>query len=494
MAGSKPKKLRAELPRGFQDLHGRSLQIRKNLLETIARIYEIHGFQALETPIIERLESLGKHLPDVDRPMGGVFAWRDDDEDWVAMRYDLTAPLARFVAQNRQFLPRPFRRYQTGPVFRNEKPGPGRFRQFTQFDVDTVGASNIQADAELCLILARCLDAVGFAHDEYVVRVNDRRLLDALLDEIGLAGDDRRADAMRAMDKFDRLGVQGVRDLLGPGRKDASGDITDGLGLDGSSIDKVVQFLQVRTLHSDNASVLDALEDLVSGHEEGMKATKDLRLLTQIVGGDKDVAKTIILDPSVVRGLGYYTGIVFEAELTFPVTNAKGEEVVFGSVAGGGRYDGLVSRFGGEPMPATGMSIGIDRLVSAITSRDQGKQSDEPGPVIVVNFGGADDIHAFALADDLRRAGLRSEAYVGDAGVKAQMKYADRRQARFVVLEGDDERSRNVVMVKDLKAGAQIAGQIESREEWVKAQPAQMEVPRHELVAFLSRQQGEGNS
>lgn len=490
MANPKQKKPKAELPRGFQDLSGRSLELRKKLLETIGAIYHRHGFDALETPIIERLEALGKHLPDVDRPQGGVFAWRDDDDDWVALRYDLTAPLARYVAENRQFLPRPFRRFQTGPVFRNEKPGPGRFRQFTQFDVDSVGTANIQADGELCLILARCLRAIGFADDEYVVRVNDRRLLDGLLDVVGLEGDERRGDAMRAMDKFDRLGEAGVRALLGPGRKDESGDEAPGLGLDAAHIDRVMSFL-LANKGQDADQLLSQLGQLLDGHGPGLEALEDLARLAVLVKSDAEIGHMIRIDPSVVRGLGYYTGMVFEAELTFPVVNAKGEEVVFGSVAGGGRYDGLVSRFGGEPMPATGMSIGIDRLVSAIISRGDGQQHGFDGPVVVVNFGGPDDVAAMELADMLRRAGVRAEAYVGDAGLKAQMKYADRRKARFVLLEGEDERARGVVTMKDLAVGSELAQDISSRAEWLAGQPAQQEVPRDQLAELLLGFQGE---
>lgn len=489
MTVRKTKKPKAELPRGFQDLSGQNLQMRQDIIDTIGRIYKLHGFEPLETPLIERLEALGKHLPDVDRPMGGVFSWRDDDDDWVALRYDLTAPLARFVAQNKQFLPRPFRRYQTGPVFRNEKPGPGRFRQFTQFDVDSVGTSSIQADGELCLILARCLTAIGFADDEYVVRINDRRLLDRLLDVIGLQEESQRADAMRAMDKLDRLGRDGVAELLGAGRTDSSGDYMKGLGLADPAIEKVLSFLDAGTTDAGQMELLARIEQLLEA--DGSKVIQDLTSVVNLLQGDQRHGHQIKFDPSVVRGLGYYTGMVFEAELTFPVTNQRGEEVVFGSVAGGGRYDGLVARFGGEAVPATGMSIGVDRLVSAILSRKKDDEQILDGPVMVVNFGGASDHSAMRLADELRGAGVRAEAYVGDAGLKAQMKYADRRRARFVVMEGDDERARGVVVVKDLEIGRQMASEIKSREEWVGSQPAQKDVPRDQLVAELTKMLGD---
>src|SRR5579884_3671651 len=233
----------AKLPRGFADRGPEEIAASEKMLAAIRETYELYGFEAVETPAIEFTEALGKFLPDQDRPNEGVFSFKDEDESWLSLRYDLTAPLARFVAENFDRLPKPYRSYRTGYVFRNEKPGPGRFRQFMQFDADTVGASSPAADAEICMMAADCLEALGIKRGDYVIKVNNRKVLDGVLEAIGLGGEEnagRRLVVLRAIDKLDRLGVAGVRALLGPGRKDDSGDFTKGAGL---SSDQATQVL-----------------------------------------------------------------------------------------------------------------------------------------------------------------------------------------------------------------------------------------------------------
>ena len=230
-----PVRPEARLPKGLFDTPANELRATADMLAKIKGVFERYGFEPLDTPAIEYTDALGKFLPDQDRPNEGVFSFKDDDEQWLSLRYDLTAPLARYVAENYQTLPKPFRRYQVGPVWRNEKPGPGRFRQFTQFDADTVGASSVAADAELCMLAADTLEALGVPRGQYVVKVNNRRVLDGVLESIGLGGGDnaaKRLAVLRAIDKLDRLGADGVRLLLGRGRKDESGDVTKGAGLD----------------------------------------------------------------------------------------------------------------------------------------------------------------------------------------------------------------------------------------------------------------------
>ena len=233
---AKPKKTprpKAETPKGFRDYFGTEVEQRKAMLDEIAKVYHRYGFDALESSAVETVEALGKFLPDVDRPNEGVFAWQEDDADWLALRYDLTAPLARVYAQHRNDLPTPYRRYAMGPVWRNEKPGPGRFRQFYQCDADTVGTASVAADAEICMMLADALEAVGIERGDYVIRVNNRKVLNGVLEVAGIAEDDERTRGivLRAIDKLDRLGPEGVRALLGEGRKDDSGDFTEGAGL-----------------------------------------------------------------------------------------------------------------------------------------------------------------------------------------------------------------------------------------------------------------------
>ena len=325
---AKPKKTprpKAQTPKGFRDYFGTEVTHRAEMLSKIAAVYHRYGFDALESSGVETVEALGKFLPDVDRPNEGVFAWQEDSEgdkpgDWLALRYDLTAPLARVYAQHRNDLPMPYRRYAMGPVWRNEKPGPGRFRQFYQCDADTVGAPSVAADAEICAMLADCLEEVGIARGDYVVRVNNRKVLNGVLEVAGLAGDDKdteRGIVLRAIDKLDRLGPEGVRALLGEGRKDDSGDFTKGAGLEDAQADVVMGFMQAK--RDSGAETVARLRELVAGSDVGVQGVDELELISDLLAAGGYGPDRVEIDPSVVRGLGYYTGPVFEAELTFEI-------------------------------------------------------------------------------------------------------------------------------------------------------------------------------
>jgi len=345
----KPQKLKARLPRGFVDRSAADIHATNEMIDKIRKVYKLYGFDPVETPLFEYTDALGKFLPDSDRPNEGVFSLQDDDEQWMSLRYDLTAPLARHVAENFNEIQLPYRTYRAGYVFRNEKPGPGRFRQFMQFDADTVGAAGVQADAEMCMMMADTLEALGIKRGDYVIRVNNRKVLDGVMEAIGLGGEDnagRRLNVLRAIDKLDKFGPEGVKLLLGPGRKDESGDFTKGAGLDEAQIEKVLFFVGIK----DYAASAADLAKLVAGTSKGEEGVEELNVIGALVASAGYEADRIKIDPSVVRGLEYYTGPVYEAELSFDVTNEKGEKVVFGSVGGGGRYDGLVSRFMGQPV------------------------------------------------------------------------------------------------------------------------------------------------
>jgi histidyl-tRNA synthetase len=467
------------VPRGFRDRGAAEIAAERACLDTIRRVFESWGFEALETPSFEYTDALGKFLPDLDRPNEGVFSLLDEDNQWLSLRYDLTAPLARYVAENFQHLPKPFRRYQVGSVWRNEKPGPGRYREFTQFDADTVGSASPAADAELLMMARDALLAVGLARDEFVIRFNSRKLLDGVLEASGLALDEtsesrsRRGVVLRAIDKLDRLGIAGVRALLGAGRKDESGDFTRGAGLGNDQIKRIESFI---ALAQGGSGELDDTRPLVAGSASGEEGLTELEAIERILGHDNGIS----FDPGIVRGLDYYTGAVFEAQLTFPVTNEAGEEIVFGSVVGGGRYDDLVARFTGECVPATGISIGVSRLLTALRRR---RTAALPPLVLVLALDKEDRARSFALAAELRAADLRVETYIGEAGMKAQLKYADRRGAAVAVIEGSDERAKGEVTIKDLVMGAELAKSVESRAAWVEGRPAQISVPRTELVA-----------
>jgi histidyl-tRNA synthetase len=472
---------KAVTPKGFQDYFGADVTERAAMLAKIAAVYHRYGFDALETSAVETVEALGKFLPDVDRPNEGVFAWQED-ADWLALRYDLTAPLARVAAQYRNDLPSPYRRYAMGPVWRNEKPGPGRFRQFYQCDADTVGAASVAADAEICAMLADCLEEVGIARGDYVIRVNNRKVLNGVLEVAGLSGDEKDAErgiVLRAIDKLDRLGVAGVRALLGQGRKDESGDFTKGAGLSQAQADVVIGFMEAK--RDTGAATVARLAELVAGSPIGVAGVAELDEIAGLLSAQGYGPDRIVIDPSVVRGLGYYTGPVFEAELTFEVTDEKGRPRNFGSVAGGGRYDDLVKRFTGQEVPATGVSIGVDRLLAAL--RATGRiTSASAGPVIVTVMDRAHMADYQSMVAELRKAGIRSEVYLGNPkNFGNQLKYADKRASPVAIIAGGDEFAKGVVQIKDLILGAQIAKDA-TLEEW-KDRPSQYEVSRDQMVA-----------
>jgi histidyl-tRNA synthetase len=490
---SKADRLKARVPRGFADRGAADLAATENMLRKIRETYELYGFEAVETPFVEYTDALGKFLPDQDRPNEGVFSFQDDDEQWLSLRYDLTAPLARYVAENFDALPKPYRSYRAGWVFRNEKPGPGRFRQFMQFDADTVGAESVAADAEICMMAADTLESVGIGRGAYVIKVNNRKVLDGLMEAVGLAGAERimqRLAVLRAIDKLDRLGVDAVVELLGRGRRDESGDFTRGAELPSPAIDTIINFTGwgekgsgSQSISGANAVTLANFETAVSATGiggEGVRELKDIVELVEAAG----YADRVVIDPSVVRGLEYYTGPVYEAELTFPVTDEDGRPVRFGSVGGGGRYDGLVGRFRTEPVPATGFSIGVSRLLSALQMVNSPvvSGSQKPGPVVVLVMDRGEIPAYQRMVSDLRQAGIAAELYLGTSGMKAQMKYADRRGSPCAIIQGSDERARGEVQVKDLIEGAKAAQSIASNEEWKAARPAQFSVAEARLV------------
>ncbi|WP_304614032.1 histidine--tRNA ligase [Paracoccus sp. (in: a-proteobacteria)] len=480
---------KAETPKGFRDYFGQDVTERRDMLDRIAQVYHRHGFDPLETSAVETVEALGKFLPDVDRPNAGVFAWQEEAVpgggtagDWLALRYDLTAPLARVAAQYRNDLPSPYRRYAMGPVWRNEKPGPGRFRQFYQCDADTVGSASVAADAEICGMLADALEAVGIDRGDYLVRINNRKVLNGVL-EAAQVREDQAEDVLRQIDKFDKVGREGVLALLTTGRLDDSGARIDGVGLSEAQAGPVLAFLEAKG--ADNAATLDNLSAAVGGSAIGAEGVDELRQIAAMLAAMGVAEDRAVIDPAVVRGLGYYTGPVFEAELTFEILDEKGRKRQFGSVAGGGRYDGLVERFTGQKVPATGVSIGVDRLLAALRAKGlAGAQVAGPVVVTVMDRDRMSDYQA--MAADLRAAGIRAEVYLGNPkNFGNQLKYADKRGAPVAIIQGGDEAERGVVQVKDLILGAKIAAEA-SVEEW-KSQPAQTEVARADLVAEVRR-------
>ena len=467
---------KAITPRGFRDNFHFYLKKRDEVLEVVNRVYELYGFERLETPAIETVDALGKFLPDTKRPNEGVFAWQDENESWLALRYDLTAPLARAFSQHRNTLQVPYKRYSFGPVWRNEKPGPDRFKEFYQFDADIVGTSSFMADTEMCFIVFDVLKELGFSIEEYSTRISNRKLLAGLIQTIKLAdvtvlGDIELA-VFRAIDKLDRLGLEGVKSLLGKGRTDSSGDFTEGANLSSGQIDTIISFLQIT--NSDPYQTLEEMASLLGDSEIGQEGLGELRNITDILLSKNRSDISFKIDPSVVRGLAYYTGPVFETELSTPTKS-------LGSISGGGRYDDLVSRFTGQKVPSTGVSIGIDRIVSFLNERD----SDHEKAVVDVIVTVMDKKlmkHYIKIAADLRENGIKTDLYVGNPkDFGKQIKYADARGAAFAIVAGTNEVEENIVQIKDLKLGRKLSAGISSNEEW-KEQPAQFPVKREALI------------
>ena len=462
---NKPTKLKARLPRGLADRGPAEIAATRNMVEAIRVVFERYGFDPVETPAIEYTDALGKFLPDQDRPNEGVFSFQDDDEQWLSLRYDLTAPLARYVAENFQNLALPYRSYRFGWVFRNEKPGPGRFRQFMQFDADTVGAASMAADAEMCMLAADTMEALGIPRGSYVVKVNNRKILDGTMDFLQIP-EDKRLTTMRAIDKLDRLGIDGVKMLLGKGRKDESGDFTKGAELADSQIAGIV------------AAITGKAESAAAS--AGDQELSEIAALVKAAGYDDRVR----IDKTVVRGLEYYTGPVYEVELTFEVKDEKGRPVRFGSVGGGGRYDGLVSRFRGEPVPATGFSIGVSRLQAALAALGKAGEKPASGPVVVTVFDRDRVADYQRMVSALRAANIRAELYLGNPknNIGAQLKYADKRGSPCAIIQGGDEKARGEIQIKDLILGAALAA-TKDRDEYLKKQAeAQFAVKEAALV------------
>ena len=492
---SRPK---ARLAKGFRDIDADEIRGTRAMLATIQRVYESYGFEPVEQPFIEYTDALGKFLPDQDRPNAGVFSFQDEDEQWLSLRYDLTAPLARYVAENNQKLPTPFRSYRQGWVFRNEKPGPGRFRQFMQFDADTVGSSSPAADAEVCMMAADTMEELGIARGQYVVKFNHRGILDGLLESIGLSGEsqaERKLIVLRALDKYDRLGSNGVRELLGAGRKDASGDFTKGAELEPAAIDAICDLLLKKDIDEvigvGNKLLLERIgNSKFASNQNFAQGIRDLMAMSglfEVAGFEQN---RIQFDLTVIRGLEYYTGPVFECELLMETKDEKGNTVRFGSVGGGGRYDDLVSRFTGQQTPATGFSIGVSRLYAALKLVGKAQESDVLAPVVVTVMDKERLGDYWRMVQALRAAGIRAEMSLGAANMGKQMKYADKRGAPLVIIQGGDEKAKGEVTIKDLRLGEKLAAEIESHEEYASQRLAQVSVAEDKLVETVQEMLG----
>lgn len=485
--GAKKTRTKARRLKGFRDITACDVSARERMIARIRKVYERYGFIPLETPALEYVDTLGKFLPEADQPDGGIFAFKNEDEEWIALRYDLTAPLSRYVAMNIQTLPLPFRRYQVGPVYRVEKPGPGRFREFYQFDFDSVGTSSMLADAECCMIMSDTLEALGIDRGDYVIRLNNRKILNGVLERVASQGElppQASFNVLRCIDKLDRVGLEGVKQLLGPGRRDESGAFIKGVGLSVGQIDVVLAYLAIET--KSRSQVVDALAEIAGGCDAGKEGVDELRQIDEALSSAGYETDRVVIDPTIVRGLAYYTGPVFEGVLTFDTVDDDGVTRQFGSVFGGGRYDNLVERFTGQKIPATGASIGVDRLLSALQALGKIDADVVTAKVMVTRLDKNLSAEYQMLVTELRSAGLNAELYVGKQGIGKQFKYASDSGKTVCVVMGSDEFDKGEVSIKDLRLGSELSKEIGAdRKKWLEEQPAQFTAKREKLVSAI---------
>jgi histidyl-tRNA synthetase len=466
-----------KLLRGFRDLLPGHMNARLRMIATIRRVYESYGFQPLETPAQEyRVTLLGYGEENTKQ----IFTFTNPEEEEVALRFDLTVPLARVVAQYPD-LPMPFRRYQVAPVWRTDKPDPGRFREFMQFDIDSVGSPTLAADAEILCAMYDTLRALGF--ERFRIRFSDRKVLNALLDFAGIPQSSAHA-VFRVLDKLDKIGVGGVRAELTTGRVDASGDKIPGLGLSTGQADRIKEFMAIP--QGTRREVLGALRSLFTGIQSAEAALAELTFLCDSLDTLGIPEQQVRLDLSIARGLDYYTGPVFEASLD--------DAPEFGSVFGGGRYDGLVERFLGRSIPAVGASIGVDRLLAAMQKLGLVDDAPATAQVLVTIMEPSKLPEYQRLARSLRLEGINTEMYLGEeTSLGKQLQYANRQHIPVAVIIGPDEFARGEVTLKNLKLGGKLqdrkkAKDGKEREEWLKlSRTVQVSVPPAEVPATIRR-------
>jgi histidyl-tRNA synthetase len=489
----------ARLYKGVRDIFSSDLIAKQQMLDKIRIVYERYGFVPLETPSIEYADVLGKFLPGSDTPEGGIFAFENPDlkdskepkeeDKWIAFRYELTASLARVAAQYRE-LQSPFRRYQVGNVWRVEKPGPGRFREFCQFDSDTVGSSSMLADVEACTVVCESLEAIGFTTGDYLVKINNRKITQGLLKKIGLESVDLKEDSsqalitLRSIDKLERLGIEGVKELLRQGRQDRSGDFTQGAGLNIQQIDKIVEYLSFKA--DNRKQFCDRMEELFGNVPGALEGINELREIDKFLSELGFTEEKVIFDSTIVRGLGYYTGPVYECILTMPIVDERGNATQFGSIFGGGRYDNLVERFTGQKIPATGGSIGVDRLLEAVKMLGRIETRKGTADVIVTVMDESRIADYIRLVQVLRQEGINTEIYLGEGRFGKQLGYADMLDIPLAIIAGSDEFEKGEFLIKDLKAGRELASKITDRKEWKKAESTvQYSVKADEIVSKI---------
>ncbi|HEV7574269.1 MAG TPA: histidine--tRNA ligase [Thermoanaerobaculia bacterium] len=453
--------------RGLRDLLPDQMLARQSMIDTIRRVYELYGFVPLSTPAIEFLDVLSGSAG--QEAQSSIFRVTNPENEALGLRFDLTVPLARVIAQYKE-LPRPFRRYQVSPVWRADKPDKGRFREFTQFDLDSVGTESEVADTEVIAGMCDTLSALNVGR--YLVRFSSRAILNLLLDFAGISAE-QGVDVFRVLDKLDKVGLDKVSRELMNGYKDESGDTIRGVGLSADQVDRIKRFLDIK--FDSRRDVVSSVRELFAGLDHAAAqidvVEKISNHLYNLGYGDDRVS----LDLSIARGLAYYTGPVFEAILL--------DAPQFGSIFGGGRYDGLVMRFLGEPIPAVGASIGVDRLLAALAHLGRVDTRKATARVLVTNMDRAMTDDYLQLTWELRRANIPTEFYIGTAKrLGKQLEYADQYDIPLAILCGSNEKAQGIVTVKNMAAGRAKASQLDDRSKWLAERPGQTTIPRERLV------------
>ncbi|MCH7690321.1 MAG: histidine--tRNA ligase [candidate division Zixibacteria bacterium] len=475
MAKKKTDKVRPQVLKGFRDYPPPEQIARENMLGNVRSAVELMGFLPLQTASLELAETLlGQHYTEDN--LSELFGFVGPDEVNMALRYEFTVSLARYVAANPN-LALPFRRYQYGNVWRVDKPGPGRYREFMQFDIDIVGTSNILADAEIIAAMVAVFDGLGI--NNYKVKYSSRKIMNGLIKFAGI-DDGKAADVMRVVDKLDKQGKDAVIAELGAGRTDRSGDKIKGVGLTDSQIAEIEKFLNAT---SGSGNTLEIAESLLGSIEVSAAGISDIKAIeSHLSSMNIDKSKTEI-DLTIVRGLAYYTGPVFETVLL--------DLPEFGSVFAGGRYDNLVSRFTGQKIPGTGASIGVDRLLAALLELKALKLEQSISKVLVTVMDPERLPDYLKMLYQIREAGIPSEIYVGDSkNITKQVKYADKVGIPYVVIAGSDEFASNQVTIKNLKAGQEKSKATSDREEWLKGEEIQVTIAADKMVEYLKGELG----
>ena len=447
LLGSRPKmkkenKLQASLPKGFKDRRGNELALKNKLVDTIKEVFMRYSFEQLETPEFEKSENIGSFLAeDESNPMSDVFSFTNEKES-LTLRYDLSAPLARFCAENFRDLVFPYKRFAYGNVFRQEKADSARYRAFSQLDADIIGDANpSQADAEICNIIGESFKKIGLSKDQFTINVSNKKILQGLINELKIE-EDRQYKVLKSIDKLDRLGTKGVEELLKQGRKDQSGAFTKGCELSDNQASEIINFLNLKGINDLKTNLKNPLS---------LEGINELEELFEVLSYGKN-QDSVKIDVTKIRGLSYYTGFLVETNLNFKVTNAKGKEINIGSVASGGRYDNLIARFKGADYKGTGMSIGIDRLLYAVNQLGQIKVNKNK-PVLVCILDKSFIQKYYEIVNELRANNIASEIYLDqNKNLKKQLQYADRKKLNLAIICGENEFKEEKLTIKKLSS------------------------------------------